>query len=242
MTCFFAQTCNSLRDVVLAHKSSIYHTHNCYTLQLPLGTTLDDMSPESVYAIAARSVAVSARLSTGQMPLRFRESVFYDLASLEVPTYCSTLFIRRNLFVFRTVPCLIALRLGNAGVIENCAGFLIPGSDISIEFQLLDEDTLLVAWMESKSDSARVVVRDLCINNVQFGAITRHLDIEVLGDEWQYVVIRDPYIAVVHDCGQLLILDWRLKTGIVLDVLETAWGTSSLLEMPPTTRCLTVSL
>ncbi|KZT33190.1 hypothetical protein SISSUDRAFT_1037215 [Sistotremastrum suecicum HHB10207 ss-3] len=218
-----AQSCSYLRRFVLSNKLPLAKAYNrASTLHLPLGSTIKDLSPEILYAHAAKSVAISTRLSKSinSVPLEPRQSIAYSLEALDTKwdqEYHTTFFVRDKMLAFLNPNGLFVLFLGPSGEIERHihTSLNLSGGTHKVAYQMsADEKTLFVVFVTGKYGADTMQVFEIGIAEEEFGAVTVYLEIRLPRwmHGWRSVAIQDPY-CVVADERSLFLVDWRAQSG-----------------------------
>ncbi|KZT33185.1 hypothetical protein SISSUDRAFT_1123005 [Sistotremastrum suecicum HHB10207 ss-3] len=218
-----AQSCSYLRAFVRSNKPLLAKAYNrAYTIHLPLGSNIENMSSELLYEHAVKSIAISTRLSKSIncSPLEPRRSITYSLEPLNTTwdeTYRSGYFVRDNLLVFHNLDGLFVLLLGPSGEIEEHTRtkLNLPEANHEVAYHLsADEKSLFVLLVSVTAGEEDVMeVFEMCVAKEGFGAVTTHLDIPLPESMYacQCVAIRDPYCLVANSHSFFLV-DWRAHT------------------------------
>lgn len=185
-----------------------------------------------LHDLAARSTAISARLSASLVPLKPRSHILYSTSTLKFPRdgfdRPTNFFLRRNLLAFQNRATLFILTLDASGGIERLARLDLKQPErYIIAYQLSDDkNSLVVATVEENmSEDAELQVLEVCVTANEFGKITHHLKVATPYVNVDCLVIRDPFIALVN-YSRCRVMDWRKKTGINLEIVNpvgSAW-------------------
>ncbi|KZS91005.1 hypothetical protein SISNIDRAFT_487698 [Sistotremastrum niveocremeum HHB9708] len=228
-----AQSCSYLRAFVRSNKPLLAKAYDRdYTIHVPLGSTLEEMSSEILYEHAARSVAISTRLckSINSVPLEPRQSTIYSLEALGTvwdEADRTSFFVRDKILAFLNPDGLFVLLLGPSGKIEKQTRTRLPlvGARYQVAYQMsADEKSLLVVLVTVSPGGNRMQVFEMCVANEGFGAVTTYLDIQPpnMMHNGRCVAIRDPYCVVANSMNVFLV-DWRAQIGglYTVDFCET---------------------
>ncbi|KZT40215.1 hypothetical protein SISSUDRAFT_1127376 [Sistotremastrum suecicum HHB10207 ss-3] len=221
-----AQTCTTLRTLILSNKSCICNTSDRHIIQLPFGRALEELSSELIFARAARSlVTISATMSP--QPLEICDHVFYPFSS---PKFTwnnadppSDFFTHANILAFRCQATILVLDIGELGVISSITHFPLDiDSEYLVDYQLADDRrTLRVGATAFGDQDKRSVlhVREICISTGGFGETVHVYRVDLPDQRPTSMSIRDPYVAVVVNGSICLVLDWRTNRGVSFEVM-----------------------
>ncbi|KZT33845.1 hypothetical protein SISSUDRAFT_1132279 [Sistotremastrum suecicum HHB10207 ss-3] len=234
----FDKTCGILRSLVIENKSLLFGAENSYALQLPMGRNPKDVSPETLYDIAAKSATISAGLSAAQEPLKPRSETLYDFAPLgfgwggdKAP---SNLFVRDDLVAFVSGATFCIIKLANDGTIKRGTRKLMapqPGPQFYVDYQVSDDRcSILIALAASPIPPEQanpeqpvhpdvLAVQEICVTEDRFGETIDHFQTLLPPKSIQFLTIRDPYIAIVADWS-LRIIDWRKNLGVAVALID----------------------
>ncbi|KZT35276.1 hypothetical protein SISSUDRAFT_185925 [Sistotremastrum suecicum HHB10207 ss-3] len=233
-----AQTCTSLRAIILSNKQSIMQTRNAFAIwqSLPHGSTPATISADLLYATAVASLAISKRLSSN-MPLKPRNHVSYDLSLFDL-TWNRTspshghpahFFLANDLLAFRSSSVLFIMKLGLSGAIDESVSLDLTSGNAywySVDYQLSDDGrALLVAVLiQNRTVSSRSLqVFEVSVETCGFGSNTLLLSVGVPFVEGSMsIALHDPYVVVSNNHEGLAIIDLRHKKGLTVSLLDRA--------------------
>ncbi|KZS91905.1 hypothetical protein SISNIDRAFT_456090, partial [Sistotremastrum niveocremeum HHB9708] len=232
-----AQTCTTLRALILSNKSCICNTYDRHTIQLPFGRALEELSSALIFARAARSlVSISACMSP--QPLEIRGHFFYPFSS---PKFTwnnadppSDFFTHSNILAFRCQATIFVLDIGELGVINSVTHFPLDiDSEYLVEYQLADDKRMLrvAATAFRRQDKRSVLhVREICISSRGFGETIHVYRVDLPDQRPTSVSIRDPYVAVVVNGSICLVLDWRTNRGVSFELMLSNYRQLDMLK------------
>ncbi|KZS89074.1 hypothetical protein SISNIDRAFT_489516 [Sistotremastrum niveocremeum HHB9708] len=235
------QTCSVLRQLVLANKAIICSTWNLrYTVQLPLASNFQTITAEQLFENAVKAMALSRHFAQSTAPLEPLLDNVYEYPSMTIEerqkdsprffgSQFSHLFSYDTILSFYQAGVQYILKLRKNGSIERHAAIRINNEDLEstdMDYHLsLDGLSLFVAsCVVLRGDGLRsysflVSVTEISLAEDTFGHATYHfrLDINDLYHDPVGVTLCDPFMAVGIKNGTILLINWRDKTGTIIE-------------------------
>lgn len=187
------------------------------------------MTSESIYALAAKSAAVSTHLSASIQPLDAHKIEYYDLSQLpfDVEPYrnASYLFLRDNVLAFRHGCSIMVLKLGNNGLVERSIKLELgheegfdPALAIACGCQLSKNEGSLLVGVLFHGRERHLVVWEIGIEDEGFGEVVELFATQIPFRNVNAITIRDPYLCI-SGSSSAFVIDWRLGTAAELDII-----------------------
>ncbi|KZT33720.1 hypothetical protein SISSUDRAFT_1065927 [Sistotremastrum suecicum HHB10207 ss-3] len=238
-----AQTCRTLMTIVQANFILIAAESSTELSFLPIGMTLEDMSPEYLYALAIATTVSFRRLSRSQLPLHPRDKRVIPLNDLvrdgDDRRYDRRAFQSNYLWSHDEV--IICNHRPHFMLFIHIAApsrgfeFEFPGHVEGAACQLLENNVTLIMATLIRDDGATsydlyIEEFDLAQDQIcgRFRHVKSHAIVkfpQALGVQIQSsVIIRDPFVAVIGPI-EVIIVDWRAKTGYLsgIRMMESAF-------------------
>ncbi|KZS92834.1 hypothetical protein SISNIDRAFT_455458 [Sistotremastrum niveocremeum HHB9708] len=221
-----AQSCSSLRALILSNKSAIYNTSNPETLRLPIGCTRDSISSGSLYAVAARAITISSHLSESSGLLEPRHISLYESTDPGFGENEQEIFMQDDIFAFRRIETIFIVRLADSKLSEIARLSLEPDAIYCVAYKISDAgNSLLVASSACRTSDESVgsvlSVREVFLIGRDVGKVVEHFEIIVPDGIWSQLRIRDPYLVLMSH-WRLIMVNWRDGTGCALQLCGTA--------------------
>ncbi|KZS92824.1 hypothetical protein SISNIDRAFT_455448, partial [Sistotremastrum niveocremeum HHB9708] len=203
---------------------------------LPIGMTLEDMSPEYLYALAIATMASFRRLSRSRLPLQPRDTRIIPLNDLvregDDRRYDRRVFQSNYLWSHDEV--IICNHRPHFMLFIHIAApsrgfeFEFPGHVEGAACQLLENNVTLIMATLIRDDGATsydlyIEEFDLAQDQIcgRFLHVKSHAIVKLpqaLGVQIQNsVIIRDPFVAIIGPI-EVIIVNWRVKAGYLIGI------------------------
>ncbi|KZS94061.1 hypothetical protein SISNIDRAFT_453776 [Sistotremastrum niveocremeum HHB9708] len=216
-----SQTNGTLYSLICSSKDAIAGSLNSFEIAIPMGHTLESISPDLLYRQALWSSALRRRLGQ-KSPLAPRKSIKIDLA-LDVD--------------FFDRPSPLAFSFREVVILQNSPNSFIF-RDLRYpekQFQFKAGDTIMSACCDFSEDGTTLILATIVWTNCQrlnidefrltagsFAHVSEHVGLDLdhhytLGDEMSMIEMAvSKTFFVMQTPKELLVCNWREVTGIVV--------------------------